>query len=76
MVQLSRPLKIRLKNFLNEGVEIFTPRGDIISFVVEKLYDEEMNPIDVARHPEEILHLYVPCDIDIDKDSMMRIKVK
>ncbi len=66
------------RNYFEVGdeVEIFTPKGDIISFKVEKLYDEEMNPIDVARHPEEILHLYVPTDIDIEKDSMMRIKIK
>ena len=60
---------------LGDQVEIFTPKGDIIEFTVEKLYDEEMNPIEVARHPEEILNLYVPTDIDIEKDSMMRIKV-
>ena len=74
----SKIATITERNYFEVGneVEIFTPHGDIISFVVEKLYDEEMNPIDVARHPEEILHLYVPCDIDIDKDSMMRIKVK
>ena len=66
------------RNYFEVGneVEIFTPKGDIISFVVEKLYDENMNPIDVARHPEEVLNLYVPTDIDIEKDSMMRIKVK
>ena len=65
------------RNYFEVGneVEIFTPKGDIISFTVEKLYDENMNPIDVARHPEEILNLYVPTDIDIEKDSMMRIKV-
>ncbi len=65
------------RNYFEVGneVEIFTPKGDIISFKVEKLYDENMNPIDVARHPEEILNLYVPTDINIEKDSMMRIKV-
>jgi hypothetical protein len=32
-----------------------------------------MNPIDVARHPEEILKLYVP--YEVVKDSMMRVKI-
>ena len=32
-----------------------------------------MNPIDVARHPEEILKIEV--DYPIVKDSMMRIKI-
>ena len=63
------------RNYFKVGdeVEIFTPNGDIFSFKVEKLYDENMNPIDVARHPEEILKLYVP--YPIVKDSMMRVRV-
>ncbi len=64
------------RNYFKVGddVEIFTPNGDIYSFKVEKLYDENMNPIDVARHPEEILKLYVP--YEVVKDSMMRVKIK
>ena len=63
------------RNYFKVGdeVEIFTPNGDIVSFTVEKLYDENMNPIDVARHPEEILKLYVPKEVV--KDSMMRVKI-
>jgi putative protease len=63
------------RNYFKVGdeVEIFTPEGDIYPFKVEKLYDENMNPIDVARHPEEILKLYVP--YKITKDSMMRINI-
>ena len=63
------------RNYFKVGdeVEIFTPEGNTYSFKVEKLYDENMNPIDVARHPEEILKLYVP--YKITKDSMMRINI-
>jgi len=66
---------ITQRNYFKVGdeVEIFTPSGEIISFTVEKLYDENMNSIEVARHPEEILKLYVP--EKIEKDSMMRIKI-
>lgn len=62
------------RNYFKVGdeVEIFTPSGKIISFVVEKLYDENNNPIDVARHPEEILKIEVP--EEVEKDSMMRVK--
>ena len=68
-------VKITERNYFEVGneVEIFTPKGDIISFKVDALFDEDMNPIDVARHPEEVLYLHVPTDIDIEKDSMMRI---
>ena len=64
------------RNYFKVGdeVEIFTPTGETYSFTVEKLYDEQMNPIDVARHPEEVLKLYVP--YPVVKDSMMRIKIK
>ena len=31
------------------------------------------NPVDIARHPEEILKLQVPQKIE--KDSMMRVKI-
>ena len=63
------------RNYFSVGddVEIFTPEGKTYSFKVEKLYDEDMNPIDVARHPEEILKLYVP--YPVVKDSMMRVKI-
>ena len=63
------------RNYFEVGndVEIFTPSGKTISFTVEELYDEDMNPIDVARHPEQILKLKVPSKVT--KDSMMRIKV-
>ena len=63
------------RNYFKVGdeVEIFTPTGETYSFTVEKLYDEQMNPIDVARHPEEVLKLFVP--YPVVKDSMMRVKV-
>ncbi len=63
------------RNYFEVGndVEIFTPSGEIYSFKVEKLYDENMNPIDVARHPEQILKLEV--NYPVTKDSMMRIKI-
>ena len=63
------------RNYFKVGdeVEIFTPTGETYSFTIEKLYDEQMNPIDVARHPEEVLKLFVP--YPVVKDSMMRVNV-
>ena len=71
----SKIATITERNYFKIGdeVEIFTPNGDIYSFKIEKLYDEKMNPIDVARHPEEILKIEV--DYPVVKDSMMRIKI-
>ena len=64
------------RNYFKVGdeVEIFTPNGETYSFTIEKLYDENMNPIDVARHPEEILKLEV--NYPIVANSMMRVKIK
>lgn len=58
----------------NTEVEIFMPSGKVISFTVDKIYDKDMNEIEKACHPEEILKLRV--DEFVEKDSMMRIKVK
>ncbi len=58
----------------NTEVEIFMPSGKVISFTVDKIYDQDMNEIEKACHPEEILKLKV--DEFVEKDSMMRIKVQ
>lgn len=68
-------IKIYERNYFEVGdmVELFTPSGDRVSFVVEKLYDEEMNSIDVARHPDNIYYIYLDTDIQIDVYSMIRL---
>ncbi len=58
---------------LGDEVEIFTPSGEILTSTIETLLDENNNPIDIARHPEEILKINVPKEIE--KDSMMRVKI-
>lgn len=63
------------RNYFKEGdsVEIFTPSGKTYSFVIDEVYNEFMERIEVARHPEEIIKLKV--DFPVEKDSMMRVKV-
>lgn len=64
------------RNYFESGteVEIFMPSGKVIEFTVGTIYDENMNELEKACHPEEVLKLKV--DEFIEKDSMMRIKVK
>ena len=64
------------RNYFEPGteVEIFMPSGKVISFTVDKIYDQDMNELEKACHPEEILKLKV--DDFVEKDSMMRLKVK
>lgn len=59
---------------VKDEVELFTPSGEIYSFTIEEMFDENMNPIDVARHPEEIIKLKL--DGNITPYSMLRKKVK
>ena len=65
------------RNYFEKGnhVEIFTPSGDLIDFVIDEVYDKDMNPIGVARHPEEVIKLILDIDVEIPEYSMMRIKV-
>ena len=62
------------RNYFEPGtdVEIFMPSGKVISFTIDKIYDEDMNELEKACHPEEILKLKI--NEFVEKDSMMRIK--
>ena len=57
----------------NDLVEIFTPSGENISFVVEEIYDEDMNRVDVCRHPDDIYYLKLDTNISIPEYSMIKI---
>lgn len=63
------------RNYFEVGdtIEVFTPEGKHISFVLEKLYDENQNPVLVARHPDQIYYLELDTDIVIPEYSMMKI---
>lgn len=68
-------IKIYERNYFEVGdtVELFTPQGERISFVIEKLYDEDMNQLDVARHPDNIYYIYLDTNIEIVTYSMIRL---
>ncbi len=70
-------LTLSERNYFEKGweVELFTPNGDVISFIIDEIYDESMNPIGVARHPEEVLNIKLDTDIEIGSYSMIRLKV-
>ena len=72
----SHIVTISERNYFEPGteVEIFMPSGKVIFFTVDKIYDQDMNELEKACHPEEILKLKV--DDIVEKDSMMRLKVK
>ena len=68
-------VKFYERNYFEVGdnIELFTPNGDHIEFKVTKLYNEDMESMDVARHPDDIYYLYLDTDIDIPEYSMIKI---
>ena len=54
-----------------DEVEIFTPNNEIINYTVEEIFDEDMNKLDVARHPEQVLKLKF--DHELPMYSMIRL---
>ena len=70
-----RLIKFYERNYFELGdlVELFTPNGEHISFVVEEIYDEDMNKVDVCRHPDNIYYLKLDSDIKIPEYSMIKI---
>ncbi len=66
-------LVLKERNYFKVGdkVEIFTPDFKFYNYTVEKIYDEDMNPLEVARHPEQILKL--PFKESLPAYSMIRM---
>ena len=66
-------LMIEQRNYFKKGdsVVIFTPHGEEYSFTLDHIYDEDMNEIEAANHPKQIVK--IRCDKDICKNSMMRV---
>ncbi len=47
----------------NDKIEIFTPTGEVYQEIVHDLYDEDMNRLDIARHPDQVLKLKFPKEL-------------
>ena len=71
----SHILTISERNYFEPGeeVEIFSPSGKVIELKIDEIYDNDMNKLEKACHPEEILKIKV--DEYVEKDSMIRKKV-
>lgn len=54
-----------------DEIEIFTPSGKVYAYTVDKIYDEDMNELEVARHPEQILKLKF--EEELPQYSMIRL---
>ena len=61
------------RNYFEVGdtVEVFTPDKESFIIEIDKLYDEDDNLIEVARHPGEVLK--IPFDKRLSSYSMIRL---
>lgn len=50
------------RNYFKPGdmTEIFTPDGEVYKYKMDKIYDENMQELELARHPEQVLKLKFP----------------
>lgn len=65
-------VKVQQRNYFKKGdmIEFFGPKLDLMTMTVETIYDEDMNEIEVARHPLQVL--YLKTDIELHKYDMAR----
>ena len=64
--------KLEQRNYFKKGdkVEIFGPDKSF-NFIIENVYDEEKNEIEIVRHPKQIVYLKVPKKVSVN--DMMKI---
>jgi len=51
-------------------VEVFSPNFEPMKFKVDDIIDEDGNPVDAARHPLQILKVFIP--FKVSKYDMLR----
>ena len=56
-----------------DQVEVFSPNFGPMQFVVEEIKDDEGNILDAARHPKQILKIFVPFKVT-EYDMIRKIK--
>lgn len=69
----NKMIVLEQRNYFKIGdeVNIFTPSLKEYNFVIDKIYDEEGNLLECARHPKQIVK--IPYSEKIEVSSMMRV---
>ncbi len=72
MMKKTNIATIEQRNYfeLNDKVEFFGPTLENTETTITELYDENFTPIEVARHPLQILKIKVP--FELKKYDMIR----
>lgn len=65
---------IEQRNYFKKGdlVEIFSPNGNIITYEINDIYDEDDNLIDIVRHPKQIVKIKI--NKTLHKYDLIRVK--
>ncbi|MCR5483711.1 MAG: U32 family peptidase [Bacilli bacterium] len=58
---------------LGDEVQFFGPNMETTNWTLDNIMDEDGNPLDVARHPQMVIKIKLP--FEVNKDDMMRVKV-
>ncbi|MBE6144069.1 MAG: U32 family peptidase [Firmicutes bacterium] len=66
--------KVEQRNYfkIDDKIEIFGPNIEDISFSLKEIFDEDMNPIEIVRHPKQIVYFKV--DKEVYPNDLIRIK--
>ncbi len=65
---------IEQRNYFKSGdiVEVFGPHHKPITITINDIIDDNNNPIDIVRHPQQVVR--IPVSSEIEKNDLMRIK--
>lgn len=66
---------IEQRNYFKIGdkIEFFGPNREAFTYIIKEIFDENMESIDVARHPR--MRIFMPVSVPLNKFDMLRIKV-
>lgn len=66
---------IQQRNYFKKGdeVEIFSPFHDTYSFIIDDIYDEDNNLIEIVRHPKQVIT--IPINYKLNKYDLIRKKI-
>lgn len=56
---------VEQRNYFERGevIEVYRPGFNRFEFTLETLYDEKLNPLDVARHPKQLVMIACPFEV-------------
>ena len=65
---------VEMRNYFKIGdtAQVFGPKIDPFTFKITEIYDENSNPIEVVRHPKQIVQLKIP--FSVSTYDLIRLK--